>query len=45
MTSQPGKKTIAIYTLLNILRTESNQTVKFSELIEYTMRNILLEKS
>ena len=29
----------------NITRSESNQTMKFCQLIEYKMRNILLEKS
>ena len=29
----------------NISRSEGNQTMKFSQLIEYSMRNIFLEKS
>ena len=45
MTSQPGKQTIAIHTLLNISRSKNNQTIKFDKLIEYNMRNIFLEKS
>ena len=43
MTSQPGKETIHILT--NILRSKSNQSMKFDQLIEYNMRNIFLEKS
>ena len=38
-------KAIAIHILLNIPRSKSNQTMKFCQLIEYNMRNILLEKS
>ena len=44
MMSQPGKQTIAIYILPNISRIKSNQIMKFCQLIEYTMRNIFLEK-
>ena len=44
MTSQPGEKQLQ-YTLRNISRSKSNQTMKFSQLIEYNMRNIFLEKS
>ena len=50
MTSQPGKQTTAIHILPNISRSRGNQTMKFGQLIEYNMRNILkiivnLEKS
>ena len=45
MTSQPGKQTIVIYIMLNISRSTVNQKKKFGQLIEYTMRNIFLEKS
>ena len=44
MTSQPGKQTITIYVILsNISRNKGNQAMKFSQLIEYSMRNIFLE--
>ena len=45
MTSQPGKQTIAIHILPNIARSKANPTMKFVHLIEYSMRNISLEKS
>ena len=45
MTSQPGKKTIAIYILLNTSRSKDNQTMKFGQLIECNMRNTFLETS
>ena len=45
MTSQPGKKRIAIRILPNISRSEGNQTMKFGQSIEYDVRNIFLEKS
>ena len=45
MTSQPGEQTIAIHTLTDISKNKSNQTMKFSQLIEYYMVNIFLEKS
>ena len=44
MTSQPGKQTIVIHILPNILRSTGNQTMRFGQLIECNMRNILLEK-
>ena len=43
--SQPGKKTITIHILRNISKRKRNQTIKFGQLIEYNMRNIILEKS
>ena len=45
MTSQPGQQTIVIHILPNISRNKGKQTMKFGELIEYNMRNIILEKS
>ena len=45
MTTQPGKKTTAIHILPNISRSKGSQTMKFSQLIEYNMKNIFLEKS
>ena len=45
MTSQTGKQIIRMYILLNISRGTGNQTMKFSQLIEYNMRNISLEQS
>ena len=45
MTTQPGKQTTAIHILPNISRSKGNQKMKFSQLIEYNMKNIFLEKS
>ena len=45
MTSQPGCQTIAIHILPNILRSKGNQTMKFGQLIEYSLRNSYVEKS
>ena len=45
MTSQSGKETIAIHILTNISRSEGNQVMKFSQLIENNLSNIFLEKS
>ena len=44
MTSQLGKQTIVRHILPNISRNESNQTMKFGQLIEYNMRITFLEK-
>ena len=44
MTSQPGKQTIIIHVLPNILKNKDNQTMKFGQLREYNMENIFLEK-
>ena len=44
MTTPPGKETIAEHILPNISRSEDNQTMKFSQLREYNLRNIFLEK-
>ena len=43
MTSEPGKRTIAIQIFTNISRNKDNQAMKFGQLIEYNMRNIFLE--
>ena len=45
MTSQPGQQTIAKHILPNISRSKGNQTMKCDQLIEYTMKNIFVEKS
>ena len=44
MMSQPGKQTITMRILPNISRSNSNQTMKFGQLIEYNFRNIFVEK-
>ena len=41
---QPGLQTIAINTLPNISKSKGNQTMKFGQLIEYSKRNIFLQK-
>ena len=45
MTSQPGKQAFTIHILPNVPRSKSNQTMKYGQLIQYSMRNIFLEKS
>ena len=45
MTSQPGYQTIVIHIFPNISRSKDNQTMKFSQLIEYNIKNIFLKKS
>ena len=40
MMLQPGKQTIAIHILPNILRSKGNQTIKSDQLIEYVTENI-----
>ena len=45
MTSSTGRQIIAIHTLPNIPRTESNQKMKFGELSEYNMKNTCAQKS
>ena len=44
MTSQVGKQAIAIHVLPSVSRSKANQTMKFGQLVEYNMGNILLEK-
>ena len=45
MTLQPEKQTISITILPNISRSKGNQTIKVSQLKQYKIRNIFLEKS
>ena len=45
MTSQIGQQTITIHILFNISRSNGNQNVKFTELIEYRIKYLFLEKS
>ena len=45
MTSQPAQQTIVIHILPKTSRSKDNQTMKFGQLIEYSNRNIFLEKS
>ena len=45
MTSSNGKEIIPTHILLNTQKSDDNQAMKFSQLIEYKMRNIFLEKS
>ena len=45
MTSQSGKETIAIHILPYISGNNDSQTMKSGQLIEYSKRNIFLEKS
>ena len=40
MMLQPGKQTIAIHILPNILGSKGNQTIKSDQLIEYVTENI-----
>ena len=44
MTSQPGSQTIAIHIRPYISQSKGNQTMKFGQLIEYSKRNINLQK-
>ena len=44
MTPKPGKQTVAIHILPIISRSKGNQTMKFDQLIESNIRNIVLEK-
>ena len=45
MTSQTEQQIITIHILPNISRSQFNQTTTFGQLIEYNIRNILLEIS
>ena len=45
MTLQPGQETIVMHILPNISRNKDNQTMKFGQLMEYIMRDIILENS
>ena len=44
MTSQPGVQTNERDILANISQSKYNQTMKFSQLIDYNKRNISLQK-
>ena len=45
LTSQPGQQTITIHILPNISKSKGNQTMKFSQLIEYNITNTSVGKS
>ena len=45
MTSQTAQQIITVHIFSNTSGSKVNQTVKFSQLIEYNMRNIFIEKS
>ena len=45
MTLSTGKQIITIHILPNISRSKGKHTMKFSQLIEYNMRNNYLDKS
>ena len=44
LTWQPGLQTITIHILPNISQSKGNQTMKFSQLIEYNKTNTFLQK-
>ena len=43
MTSQPGKQTIVIHVLLNILGSKGKQAMKFGQLREHNMKKFSLK--
>ena len=43
MTSQTGQQIITIHILPNISRGKGNQTIKFGQLMQYSMKNIFLQ--
>ena len=45
MMSQPGYQVILKHILPNILRSKSNKSMKFGQLIEHNIRKISLKKS
>ena len=45
MTSQPSCQTITIHIILKILRSKGNQIMKFVQLMEYSKRNIFVQKA
>ena len=45
MTSQTGTQTNTMNMLSDISKSKGNQTIKFSQLIEYNVRNNFLQKS
>ena len=44
MMSQTRKQTITVHILTNISRNKGNQIMKFGQLIEYNVRNIIFLK-
>ena len=44
MMSQTMKQTITVHILTNISRNKGNQIMKFGQLIEYNVRNIIFLK-
>ena len=45
MTPQTGQQIITIHILSNISKTKANQPMKFGQLVNYSARNIFLQKS
>ena len=45
MTPSNGKQINTIILIIHTSRSKGNQTMRFSQLIEHSMRNIFLEKS
>ena len=45
MTSQTGKQIIARHKLLNMSKTKGSQAMQLTQLIEYNMINIFLQKT
>ena len=43
MTSQPGKQTVAMHILPNILRSRGKQTIKFGQLVDITWETFFLK--
>ena len=43
MTSQPGKQTIAMHILPNILRSRGKQIIKFGQLVDITWETFFLK--
>ena len=45
MVSQPVQQTITIHILPNVSRIKGNETMKFAQVIEYSKKNVFLQKS
>ena len=45
MTSQTGEQAFLMHIFPNISRSKGNPTMKFGQLIDYSMKNIFLKKS
>ena len=45
MVSQPRKQTVAIHILPHVSRSKDNQTMKFGQSIESSMKKIFLKKT